>query len=101
MPTIAELMQSLPEAGAEADRLPEPLAAASIRPVPVGRLRRIGLLGTLQAKIAAASATSAAETSLTFVAYFAAAALALEDLAPAINSSAWSWWCSRFWRRCW
>ncbi|MCF7763788.1 MAG: AarF/ABC1/UbiB kinase family protein [Verrucomicrobia bacterium] len=54
MPTIAELMQSLPEAGAEADRLPEPLAAASMRPVPVGRLRRIGLLGTLQAKIAAA-----------------------------------------------
>lgn len=54
MPTIAELIKSLPEEGAQADRLPEPLASASLRPVPVGRLRRIGLLGTLQAKIAAA-----------------------------------------------
>ncbi len=56
MATIAELIRALPEepqtpalAG-----LPEPLAAASLRPVPVGRLRRMGLLGTLQAKIAAA-----------------------------------------------
>jgi len=54
MPTIAELIKSLPEEGAQADRLPEPLGSASLRPVPVGRLRRIGLLGTLQAKIAAA-----------------------------------------------
>ena len=54
MPTIAELIKSLPEEGAQADRLPEPLASHSLRPVPVGRLRRIGLLGTLQAKIATA-----------------------------------------------
>lgn len=54
MPTIAELIKSLPDESAQPDRLPEPLASASLRPVPVGRLRRIGLLGTLQAKIAAA-----------------------------------------------
>lgn len=54
MPTIAELIKSMPDEAAQADRLPEPLASASLRPVPVGRLRRIGLLGTLQAKIAAA-----------------------------------------------
>lgn len=54
MPTIAELIKALPEEGVQADLLPEPLAIASLRPVPVGRLRRIGLLGTLQAKIAAA-----------------------------------------------
>lgn len=54
MPTIAELIKSLPEEGAQADRLHELLVSASLRPVPVGRLRRIGLLGTLQAKIAAA-----------------------------------------------
>ena len=54
MPTIAELIRSLPEEGAQADGLSDPLAAASRRPVPVGRLRRMGLLGTLQAKIAAA-----------------------------------------------
>ena len=54
MPTIAELIKSLPDEAAQADRLPEPLASASLRPVPVGRLRRIGLLGTLQAKIAVA-----------------------------------------------
>jgi hypothetical protein len=34
--------------------LPEPLATAALRPVPVGRLHRMRLLGTLQAKIAAA-----------------------------------------------
>jgi len=54
MPTIAELIKSLPDEAVQADRLPEPLASGSLRPVPVGRLRRIGLLGTLQAKIAAA-----------------------------------------------
>ncbi len=54
MPTIAELIKSMPEEAAQADRLPEPLDSASLCPVPVGRLRRIGLLGTLQAKIAAA-----------------------------------------------
>jgi len=54
MPTMAELIKFLPEKSAQADRLPEPLTSASLRPVPVGRLRRIGLLGTLQAQIAAA-----------------------------------------------
>src|SRR5262249_16261085 len=57
MPTIAELMRALPEERGEGDALgglTEPLAAVSMRPVPVGRLRRLGLLGTLQAKVAAA-----------------------------------------------
>jgi predicted unusual protein kinase regulating ubiquinone biosynthesis (AarF/ABC1/UbiB family) len=48
-------MRSLPEeTEAEERSLPEPLAAASLRPVPVGRWRRLRLLGTLQARIAAA-----------------------------------------------
>jgi len=58
MPTVTELMKSLPET-------PEPastrdlaagdlLGEASLRPVPVGRLRRLGALSTLQAKIGAA-----------------------------------------------
>jgi len=56
MPTIAQLINALPEKpqAAEFAELPAPLAAAALRPVPVGRLRRMGLLGTLQAKIAAA-----------------------------------------------
>ena len=57
MPTINELLRALPEEVDDADdltSLPEPLAAASLRPVPVGRLHRLRLLGTLQAKIAAA-----------------------------------------------
>jgi aarF domain-containing kinase len=59
MPTIAQLMNALPEREEAAEPLrtgaiPESLAAAAMRPVPVGRLRRMGLLGTLQAKIAAA-----------------------------------------------
>jgi predicted unusual protein kinase regulating ubiquinone biosynthesis (AarF/ABC1/UbiB family) len=56
MPTVAALMKALPEAGVDAARMETPasLAGASLRPVPVGRLRRLGLLGTLQAKIAAA-----------------------------------------------
>jgi aarF domain-containing kinase len=53
MPTIAELIGALPEeAGREVDR--SLWLEASLRPVPVGRVRRLGLLGTLQAKIAAA-----------------------------------------------
>src|SRR5688572_15752885 len=56
MPTIAQLIEALPEPDAidspPAPALPMP--GASLRPVPVGRLRRIGLLGTLQAKIGAA-----------------------------------------------
>jgi predicted unusual protein kinase regulating ubiquinone biosynthesis (AarF/ABC1/UbiB family) len=57
MPTIAELIRALPgepEREAELNALAMPLNAASLRPVPVGRMRRLGLLGTLQAKVAAA-----------------------------------------------
>lgn len=55
-PSVAELMRALPEETEtrEAVSLSEPLAAVSLRPVPVGRWRRLRLLGTLQAKIAAA-----------------------------------------------
>jgi predicted unusual protein kinase regulating ubiquinone biosynthesis (AarF/ABC1/UbiB family) len=53
-PTIEELMRALPgEEPAEAALGREPLAA-SLWPVPVGRWRRLRLLGTLQAKIGAA-----------------------------------------------
>ena len=62
MPTVAQLIQALPEpeagdlrpAETAAPALAAPAPAASMRPVPIGRLRRAGLLGTLQAKIAAA-----------------------------------------------
>src|SRR5215467_3938373 len=57
MQTIAELMPALPEERGEGETLgglAEPLAAVSMRPVPVGRLRRLRLMGTLQAKVAAA-----------------------------------------------
>jgi aarF domain-containing kinase len=55
-PSTSELMRALPEdvEPVEEDALPPSLAAASLRPVPVGRWRRLRLLGTLQAKIAAA-----------------------------------------------
>src|SRR5262245_56741506 len=58
-PSVAELLQALPEesdgAGEWAPTDSASLAdASSLRPIPVGRLRRIRLLGTLQAKIAAA-----------------------------------------------
>ncbi len=54
-PTLDELMRALPEVEpAEAESLGKPLAAASLWPVPVGRWRRLRLLGTLQAKIGAA-----------------------------------------------
>ena len=56
MPTLHELIESLPAADEEIQRtaiadFPDNL---SMRPVPIGRLRRLSLLGTLQAKIAAA-----------------------------------------------
>jgi predicted unusual protein kinase regulating ubiquinone biosynthesis (AarF/ABC1/UbiB family) len=58
MPTIAALMKALPEPQEverrQVEPLPPEIAQWSLRPVPLGRLRRIGLLGTLQAKIAAA-----------------------------------------------
>lgn len=58
-PTIAELMQALPETidereVAEAEQLPDLLRAWSLRPVPVGWFHRLRLLGTLQAKIGVA-----------------------------------------------
>jgi aarF domain-containing kinase len=58
MATVAELMKALPDYEEDAPPrivpLSDALAAVSMRPVPVGRLRRLRLLGTLQAKIAAA-----------------------------------------------
>ena len=58
MPSVAELMNALPEpehAGpAPAGTASAALDEFALRPVPVGRFRRAGLLGTLQAKIAAA-----------------------------------------------
>jgi predicted unusual protein kinase regulating ubiquinone biosynthesis (AarF/ABC1/UbiB family) len=55
MPTVAQLINALPE-HEDTDRssAATALAESSLRPVPVGRLRRLGLLGTLQAKIAGA-----------------------------------------------
>src|SRR5438034_7827234 len=57
--SMADLLRSLPEESNDAgERSPDDTAnlvdALSLRPVPVGRLRRIRLLGTLSAKIAAA-----------------------------------------------
>ena len=54
--SIAELIAALPE---EVDAQPaaellEVISRASLRPVPIGRFRRLTALGTLQAKIAAA-----------------------------------------------
>ena len=56
MPSIAQLIQALPDPDAvQSPPAPgAPLQRDSMLPVPVGRFRRIGLLGTLQAKIAAA-----------------------------------------------
>jgi predicted unusual protein kinase regulating ubiquinone biosynthesis (AarF/ABC1/UbiB family) len=59
MPSLTELMTALPavEVSREEQQheaLPLPLEAWSLRPVPLGRLRRLRMLGTLQAKIAAA-----------------------------------------------
>ena len=54
-PTLEELMGALPESQPAAPgRLAEPLPVGSLRPVPVGRWRRLRLLTTLQAKIGAA-----------------------------------------------
>lgn len=59
MTSVAELMAALPEPAEDSEleaarTLPDVLEAWSRRRVPVGRFRRLGLLGTLQAKIAAA-----------------------------------------------
>lgn len=58
--TVPELIAALPEPSADTDAppsphgIPEELARASRRPVPIGRFQRMTALGTLQAKIAAA-----------------------------------------------
>ncbi len=57
MPTLVELMNALPEVDATPqveEPAGSPLSNWSLRPVPVGRFRRLGLLGSLQAKIGAA-----------------------------------------------
>jgi predicted unusual protein kinase regulating ubiquinone biosynthesis (AarF/ABC1/UbiB family) len=53
MPSVAELIKALPDLDERTDET-EGVAPASLRPVPVGRLRRLGMLGSLQAKIGAA-----------------------------------------------
>lgn len=53
-PTVEELMRALPEAEEDAGPLAKTPTAGSLWPVPVGRWRRLRLLGTLQAKIGAA-----------------------------------------------
>lgn len=52
-PTLEELMRALPEADEEAGSLTKS-PSGSLWPLPVGRWRRLRLLGTLQAKIGAA-----------------------------------------------
>src|SRR2546421_1151285 len=57
MPTVAELIKALPQdsrSESPACAASSALDAQAMRPVPVGRLRRIGLLASLQSKIAAA-----------------------------------------------
>ena len=55
--TIAEVMQALPDVDRDESigHTPPPvMAEASMRPVPIGRWKRMTVLGSLQAKIAAA-----------------------------------------------
>lgn len=57
--TVPELIAALPEPSTDTETpsplgIPEELARASRRPVPIGRFQRMTALGTLQAKIAAA-----------------------------------------------
>jgi hypothetical protein len=59
MPTVAELMEALPEPIGELHDqppgpVPELLEDWALRPVPVGAFRRLRVLGTLQAEIGAA-----------------------------------------------
>ena len=56
---LSQLIAALPEMADETSaagesELPEAIARTSMRPIPVGRFRRMTVLGTLQAKIAAA-----------------------------------------------
>jgi aarF domain-containing kinase len=53
--SLNELIQALPAPQAEDfTPAPRPLREAALQPVPIGRWRRLSLLGSLQAKIAAA-----------------------------------------------
>jgi aarF domain-containing kinase len=56
MPTLSQLIDALPQQEEDSTgtsaAIP-PLAEASMIPVPIGRIRRIGLLASLQSKIAA------------------------------------------------
>jgi hypothetical protein len=54
MPTVADLIRALPQDIEELGPMAPQIDAAAFRPLPVGRLRRIGLLTTLQSKIFAA-----------------------------------------------
>jgi aarF domain-containing kinase len=59
MPSTAELIAALPDQAEESESLargplPVLMETWSLRPVPVGRFRRLRMLGTLQAKIGAA-----------------------------------------------
>jgi predicted unusual protein kinase regulating ubiquinone biosynthesis (AarF/ABC1/UbiB family) len=54
-PSLADLLRALPDE-VKVPQLPEPLAGLALRSLPVGRWQRLRLLGTLQAKIAAAYA---------------------------------------------
>jgi predicted unusual protein kinase regulating ubiquinone biosynthesis (AarF/ABC1/UbiB family) len=59
MPSVAELIAALPETAETSEiqdrgSLPALMEAWSLRPIPVGRFRRLRMLGTLQAKIGAA-----------------------------------------------
>ncbi len=58
-PNVSQLIAALPEvtghdSPADVSQLPEALARVSLRPIPIGRIRRLTTLGTLQAKIGAA-----------------------------------------------
>jgi aarF domain-containing kinase len=59
MPSVAELMEALPEpvgelAAQPSGPLPELMEDWALRPVPVGAFRRLRVLGTLQAEVGAA-----------------------------------------------
>ena len=55
-PNVSQLIAALPEvadetSAAESVAFPEAIARMSLRPIPIGRFRRLTVLGTLQAKI--------------------------------------------------
>ena len=55
-PNVSQLIAALPEVAdetraADSVAFPEAIARMSLRPIPIGRFRRLTVLGTLQAKI--------------------------------------------------